>query len=346
MAALPGGGRGWGMSQTLPRLLSTAAKAAITVLLLALLFRKIDYAATLRHLRDITPLTACAGLLLLYVATALATARWRIILRSLGRTFSTWTLFRLNLIGLFFNQALPSTIGGDGMRVWLLYRYGCSFAEAFNSVLIDRIGGFFFLAVLSLYSLPTFAERLFAIPPAQTIAGIFIVSIVLLLVLYALVRIGPRIARFRVGRFVAQIFADVAFLAARPADCAKIALLSIAAQLAGFAVIWLILHDLGANVSPLGVMLVAPVVLLLLVLPVSIAGWGLREGLFVIGFGLLNVSEDIALAASIVFGLINLLSGLIGGFFWIFETARSRKLATSPRATAETSLIEPPIEQA
>ncbi len=126
------------MPQFVPRLFSTITKAAITLLLLWLLFRRIDYAATLRHLRDITPFMAIVGLLILYAAIALATARLKIVLPSAGQRLTKWRLFRLNLIGLFFNPALPSAIGGDG----ILYRHGCSFSEAFNSVLIDRIAGF------------------------------------------------------------------------------------------------------------------------------------------------------------------------------------------------------------
>ena len=85
-------------------------------------------------------------------------------------------------------------------------------------------------------------------------------------------------------------------------------------------------------------MIVAPVVLLLLVLPISIAGWGLREGLFVIGFGLFNVPEDIALAASIVFGLITLAEGLIGGVFWIFQPGnRADRLLTRRRLRSQAS---------
>lgn len=334
------------MARIVPRLLSTAAKAAITVLLLALLFRKIDYAATLQHLREITPFTAVVGLALLYIGVALATERWRIVLRSIARPFTAWSLFRLNLIGQFFNQALPSTVGGDGMRVWLLYRYGCSFAEAFNSVLIDRIAGFIVLAFMSLYGLPTLVERMFAIPQAQTIAGVVALSIVLLVLLYAMARVRKRIVGFRIGRFVVQIVADALFLAARPGDSAKILLLSIVSQLCGFLLVWLILRDLGADVSILGVMIVAPVVLVLLVLPISIAGWGLREGLFVVGFGLLQVPQDIALAASIVFGLMNLVVGLTGGIFWIFESGRSSAPATGAHTHGEMSLAPPTTEGA
>jgi len=339
------------------RMLSTAAKAAITLLLLALLFRKIDYSATLRHLRDITPLTAIAGVLILSAAVAIATARWSIVLRSMGRSCTGWNLFRFNLIGQFFNQALPSTIGGDGVRLWLLYQHGCTFAEAFNSVLIDRMAGFIVLALMSLYGLPTLTERMFAIPPAETITAVVVVSTALLLAFYGLARARTAIARFRAGRFVAQIVTDLMFLAGHPRDAANIAALSIGTQAAAFLLIWLILRDLGADVSIVGVMIVAPVVMLLLVLPVSIAGWGLREGLFVVGFGLLNVREDLALAASIVFGLINLAEGLIGGIFWLLQPARVREPITvepagDPGLIAESRLVvnpnlaEPPSEPA
>jgi len=334
------------MARNLSRVLSTAAKAVVTLLLLALLFRKVDYAATLRHLRDITPLTAVVSLVVLNAGIALANARWRIVLQSVGRTFTDWYLFRLNLVGQFFNQALPSTVGGDGMRVWLLYRDGCSFAEAINSVLIDRLTGFAVLGTMSLYGLPTLVERTLAIPKGRTIAGIVVMIIALCVVFYVLARGRTRLAKFRGGRFIAQIIADMLFLAARPGVSAKIILLSIGAQVSAFVVIWLILRDLGADVSVIGVMIVAPVVLLLLVAPISIAGWGLREGLFVIGFGLFNVPEDIALAASIVFGLITLAEGLIGGVFWIFQPARSRRAAVHVRENPEQSLVQSPSDQA
>jgi glycosyltransferase 2 family protein len=338
--------KGSRMARILPRVLTTAAKTAVTVLLLVLLFRKIDYATTLRHLRDITPSTGLIGLLILYAAAALASERWRIVLRSIGCAFTGWNLFRLNLIGQFFNQALPSTIGGDGMRVWLLYRHGCSFAEAFNSILIDRISGFAVLGIMSLYGLPTLVERLFAVPKVETVVGVIVMSTASLVLLYGLARVRTRIARFPVGRFVAQIIADVLFLATRPRDSAKIALLSVGTQLSSFVLIWLILRDLGADVSIFGVLIVAPVVMLLLVLPVSIAGWGLREGLFVAGFGLLHVPQDVALAASIVFGLINLVEGLTGGIFWMLQPARFRQPAASAQQSMETTLARPPTKRA
>ena len=90
---------------------------------------------------------------------------------------------------------------------------------------------------------------MFAIPKGQTVLGIAVLATVLGVAFYILVRVRMRIARFRGGRFVAQIVTDMMFLAARPGDTAKIILLSIGAQISAFAAVWLILHDLGAEVS-------------------------------------------------------------------------------------------------
>ena len=65
-----------------------------------------------------------------------------------------------------------------------------------------------------------------------------------------------------------------------------------------------------------------------------------------IGFGLFSVPQDIALAASILFGLISLAEGLIGGVFWIFQPAHSRRPAADPQASSEPSLVERPIRRA
>jgi uncharacterized membrane protein YbhN (UPF0104 family) len=328
------------MQQGLQRALAIAAKGAVTLLLLGLLFRKVDYGATLQHLRDITPLTCFLGLLIMYAATALVTVRWNIILHAAGQRFAAGVLFRLNVIGLFFNQALPSSIGGDGMRIWLLHKYGCPIGRAFNSVLLDRIAGFIVLTLMSLYGLPKLLQLLFNISKVEIAVGIAAATATALVLLFVLAWARPRLGRFRVGRLVAQIVTDVFFLARRPSESAKIAMLSIVSQVSTFVLIWLILRDLGTSISFIGVIIVAPVVSLLLVLPISIAGWGLREALFVVGFAPLNVPSDVALSASILYGLLTLAAALIGGVLWILQSAPHHLANTEQSASVQRQVLQ------
>ena len=55
------------------------------------------------------------------------------------------------------------------------------------------------------------------------------------------------------------------------------------------------------------------------VIPISIAGWGVREGVMVVLLGLIGISSESALALSILYGIILTIVGLMGGIFWLFE---------------------------
>ena len=129
-------------------------------------------------------------------------------------------------------------------------------------MLIDRISGFAVLGIMGLYGLPTLVERLFGFPKSQTILGIVIVGVGLFAVFFVLVRLRVHIVRFRGGRFRSANCHRHVVPRRAAGDSTKIVLLSIGAQISAFVVVWLILHDLGADVSLVGVMIVAPVVLL------------------------------------------------------------------------------------
>ncbi|KAF0137780.1 MAG: hypothetical protein FD153_1608 [Rhodospirillaceae bacterium] len=83
-------------------------------------------------------------------------------------------------------------------------------------------------------------------------------------------------------------------------------------------------------------MVLVPPVLLIMTLPISIAGWGVREQAMITAFGLVGVSEESALALSILSGLTILAGGLPGGVVWLVET-RSGRPALSPGSSAGLS---------
>ena len=67
-----------------------------------------------------------------------------------------------------------------------------------------------------------------------------------------------------------------------------------------------------------GILLIVPVVTLFTLIPISIAGWGVRESVMIIGLGYLNVPPEEALALSILYGLLMAMIALPGGFIWLF----------------------------
>jgi uncharacterized membrane protein YbhN (UPF0104 family) len=73
--------------------------------------------------------------------------------------------------------------------------------------------------------------------------------------------------------------------------------------------------------------LLVPAILEIAMLPVSIAGWGIREGVTIVAFGKLGVAAPVAFGTSIIFALIFLLIGLVGGFLWLFDKRKVGDLA-------------------
>ena len=80
--------------------------------------------------------------------------RWREISAECGAPLPTRQAMRFNLIGTFFNQTLPSSIGGDAVRLWLVARGGAGWRAATYSIFVDRAIGLIALAIIIVASLP------------------------------------------------------------------------------------------------------------------------------------------------------------------------------------------------
>ena len=95
-------------------------KALISVALIAFALRDVDIAAVGAQLASVDPWTAAMAIALTMGISAIHAERWRIVLGRLGCVERFRNAWRLVLIGYFFNQTLPSTVGGDAFRIWLV----------------------------------------------------------------------------------------------------------------------------------------------------------------------------------------------------------------------------------
>jgi uncharacterized protein (TIRG00374 family) len=142
-----------------------AVKAAVTVGLIWLVLHNIDLEDTMQRVRSISAFVAVGGLLLLLLLSLLSIVRWQIVMRQFGRVLGFGLTTRLFFEGLFFNQALPSTVGGDGVRIYRSFRAGLPLAAAINSVVLDRVLGLTSLMLLAALAQPLFYERVESTAP-------------------------------------------------------------------------------------------------------------------------------------------------------------------------------------
>ena len=136
------------------RALLLLAKAAISGLLLYISLRWVNLDALVERLNRLEPGWLLLAVVLMAVQLLLLSARWRQIATSCGTDMGFTQTLQINFIAAFFNQVLPSTVGGDGVRIWFAARGGAGWANATYSVLLDRIFGVFVLALVVAACLP------------------------------------------------------------------------------------------------------------------------------------------------------------------------------------------------
>ena len=302
-------------------------KVAVSLALLAYLFSVTDLAALEERVRsaDLLLLAAAVGA---YVAMlALATWRWQVLLEGLGVAAPLRRLTASYLVATFFNNFLPSNIGGDVVRVRDGSRITGSTAASLAVVGIDRILGFGALYVLAA------AAFVLGGPVVREFAGARVVLAGLALLFGALAYIffrpGTARAMMSASRLNRVEWIREQFEAAQGAVHAyrarmRTVWLAFAASLALQALaVWYyvaVARALRIPLSPSAAFLMVPLCSLLQAVPVSFTGWGLREGLFTVYFGQVGLPKESALAFSLVgAGLVVLLS-LSGAVAWMGRT--------------------------
>ena len=259
----------------------------------------------------------------------LAGLRWYNIVDSLGTRDKQMTRIALvaaTAVGVFFAQVLPS-VAGEGVRAWLLVRLGSNWRTAVTSVVIDRgvgvglliVLGFLVLLLpsgLGLTALGGYRDAILLVYGALILAG----ALGLLLA----PKIVSPLARWRYSRWFATLAADVhrVLLGSKGP-----VVLSIGCLIHAFTivVIWLVGRAQGLALPLSDAVVLFTVMTGVVVVPISIGGWGLRELAVVSLLTTHGVAPERALLFSVCFGLALTIGSLPGALAWLlfpFPSAR------------------------
>lgn len=295
------------------------AKLAISALLAWLLVRNLDLRGLAEKMLAVSPPALAAATAMFFVLLTTQALRWSVVLSAIGSPRGVRVTLPLTMIGLFFSQTLPSSIGGDGMRVWELHRGGVGMASAIASVLIDRAAGLVGICLLATATLPLLLD--FARDPAVETGVVLLLAVGYAGVAVAMLfdRLPARVRRFPIVNRFAAFSASLraVLLAPRPALGALGA--SVLYQLGIVVVVFVLARGIGIPVEPAACLVIVPLANLSTLLPISISGWGVREGAFAAGFGMVGVATADAIALSVLLGLLTMLVGLSGGLVWLLR---------------------------
>jgi glycosyltransferase 2 family protein len=246
--------------------------------------------------------------------------RWRLLLRSRGSDASIRFLVESYIVGMFFNNFLPSTIGGDVYRTYDSWRLGQSKSSALAVVFVDRFLGLMALVLFALLAMLNANQLTESIPSLSLWLGLGMVGMVgFIWLLFAPPRWLPGyVANLKLpfGNKIRTILESFLAFQGQPGVLLKALLLSILLQINVIVHYYLIAQSLSLPVPFLGFFLIIPLATIITMLPISVNGIGVRENVYIFFFAPFAVSAPEAVAfAWIAYGMV-VLQGLLGGVLY------------------------------
>ncbi|HKU06633.1 MAG TPA: lysylphosphatidylglycerol synthase transmembrane domain-containing protein [Bradyrhizobium sp.] len=308
------------------RFVLSSLKILVSAALLYLALRKVDFHELASRFNVASVgwigLAIAANFLQIFVGVL----RWREVSAECGAPIGLMQATRYNLIGAFFNQTLPSSIGGDAVRLWLVARAGAGWRAATYSIFVDRAIGLIALAVLIVASLP-WSYRLIADPNGRS--ALLFVDFAALAGGLGFLVLGwlkwPWLKRWWGTHHLhacAVIANRVIFSRERGP---RIAALSLLVHVLTVVIAWCVVRSIAAPVLFGQVFQLVPPVMLITMMPISIAGWGVREATMGLAFGYAGLLANEGVNVSLLFGAVYFVVGAFGGLVWILSAEKAAK---------------------
>ncbi|TBR12213.1 MAG: flippase-like domain-containing protein [Rugosibacter sp.] len=283
-------------------------RALVTTTILVFIVRSINAQQAWNVMVNARADLLVAALVMQFASTAISAYRWQLIMRNLqfGQSFTFY--WRSYFKGMFFNQGLPTSIGGDAIRVLDVAGRGFRKRDALYGVAIDRIAGLGALILLTLVAY-VFNRALLPLPVYRlmlllTLLGLLGIAGLLVLKRLSWLNRYPQLAFVKAisGRL------DLAFSHNRLMLLILSILVPSFAMLGFYATGW----ALGLRFDLMTYFAIVPPALVLTIIPASIAGWGVREGALVGLFSLIGADKTIVLMMSLLYGITLIIVSIPG----------------------------------
>ena len=283
-------------------------------------------------MRDAAPLPL-AGAFALYLASMLVAAyRWRILLRTQGIEAGVWRLTRYYLIGSFFNNFLPSSVGGDVVRVLALTTRGCSAPVSFASVFVERLIGFLAIALLSIASLLLLWHEL---DSALVLVITFGLGAAFAGVTWCAFNrraaglIMGLCARLRwrgIGDMICRVYDAVHVYRGHRGALWQVFAISLAYQFILGVSTYLVAIATGLQVGFWMMFALMQITAMAGVVPITLETAGVREGIYVLVLGAQGISKSVTLGTMLLVRLVAVIGSSLGGLCLLFGEQKDRTL--------------------
>jgi uncharacterized protein (TIRG00374 family) len=252
--------------------------------------------------------------------------KWLLLLRVRETKVSFWRLFIINYVGGFWGLILPSSVSADIVRGYYLSRTAAGLANTVTSMLVDRI-----MAGLALVSLAGVGAWLagdrfgFVHHRAFILMGVAgcALAVFLLFRPFSLRwidrQVVQRITRWDLNRRIREWVTSCLEYRRHPGRLVLCYLGSILVQIIRVLIFYAVALAFNVPAPLLYYLMFIPLIMVLIMLPISFGGIGIREGSFVAFFAMVGVGSADAFVVSFTVSLLTTLTTAIGGLIYMFD---------------------------
>lgn len=303
-----------------------ALKLAVTVLLSAWIISWVDWGQFWRAVAGSRLWIVGSVAILLLGGLVLSAYKWREILSVHGLRYPLSKLVRWYLVASFFNHFLPSSVGGDGYRIYKTWHNRRGKAASVLAIGVERVTGMAALALLGFAA----ALALYIRNRDALAGGIVVAATFALVATAAVVALSQRLGLIRrlAGtswweKYVSGLITLGRDFREHPRKVGLIAVVSFVFHANKILAVWLLLLALGIAADPLELTVAVFAVEIAGLIPISLGGLGLVEGSFLVTMTHFGVGREVSLAAVLLLRVLVIPLSLVGAILYFLDGGRS-----------------------
>lgn len=299
-------------------------KLLVALLLLGYLFSRVDWILFLNSLKsvNITLVVVCA--LMSYLGIYISILRWNIFLKNYDFKINKLKLYSLYSIGTFFNNFLPTTIGGDVYKfINLNKKFRDNRKEIIFTMFLERGSGFFSIFLINIFLIPLFykliiSDQKFLFLEAIIFLG-FIGIVFFIKNHLLLIRIGRL---FKINTSLVDKFSKLIVSFSGLKNKKTLIYVLLYSFLFSFAIAisrWILFYAFGIEVNIFYILFVSTITQIFGLIPISLNSIGITEGISIFLFSFMGVSIEVSLLVTLTGRILLLISSSLGGIFYFFD---------------------------
>lgn len=301
-------------------------KITVSVGLIVILLYRISPGRLLEHLQNIDPLWMVIAVAIFLASSLLGALQWHLLLSAGGVKMTVSRTFSLYFTGLFFNNLLPTNVGGDAYKIYDVVKTGYDPHKVFAITLLDRVIGITGLCLLALT-----ASLVLFFTGGTTDLGLYALIFAGCITPFLLLTLSRRVSTpvrktlsrirlWRIGERLELVFSHLGSFRSFPSLMGKVIALTLTIQILRISTHLAVAIALGIRPEAremLHFFVFVPLLGLIMMLPISINGLGLREGAGVLLFTRIGLSEEEAFLMEFLTYVVMVGVSLVGGALFL-----------------------------